>query len=347
MYIHSTLHTSSHRALVLIMLLLSLVVAGGVSPLASIVHAQSEVTQQTNIKTAVIKAITHLKGAPPAHGAFVDTKRISDDSRWAFGSIALLTPKQENPRDAAESHRHDEIPEGRLWLARQTPTGWEAAIDSTPVFDAWLQEAPSQVVSTEEQALLGSASAEAASTVGMAADTVSSGEAFIAASLPANKLSLPWKEGQRWKLSGGPHGWGGTARPWSALDFAGGDGQVHAARSGLVYKPCGNTTWVQVRHGEGWVTDYYHLTSIPRFTDGTKIKRGQYLGKTGTAVACGGSAYGAHVHFNVRYKGAHIAWHGQKLGGWTIYEGAKSYQGYAAKNGTRVYPGQLLYNDGN
>jgi len=284
------------------------------------------------ITQAVRHALARLPGARPRQGALVAPPRISTDQRWAFGSVALLPA-----RDAAAEQFDADLPEGRLWLARQTQAGWVAALEYTPRFNQWLQEAPFTLVSPVEKAILGSATQE-----GAAAAT------GAAARLPPNQLALPWAAGQRWTLTGGPHGWEkkGKQRPWSALDFAGGDGRVLAAREGLVYRPCGKTTWVQIRHPDGWVTDYYHLTHIPRYANGTWIERGQYVGQIGTSVACGGRATGPHVHFNIRYKGKPVAWDGQQLGGWTIHEGAKPYQGYATKQGVRVSPGQGLANDG-
>ncbi|HLL52244.1 MAG TPA: peptidoglycan DD-metalloendopeptidase family protein, partial [Myxococcaceae bacterium] len=145
---------------------------------------------------------------------------------------------------------------------------------------------------------------------------------------------------------GGPHGWGGSARPWSALDLNGGDGRVLAAREGFVYKMCGTSTWLQVRHSGGWATDYYHLSNMVQFTDGTSIERGRYLGNTGTTVACGGSASGPHVHFNLRLNGAHAAMNGREMGGWTFWEGAAAYQGFAERSGVRVGVNSLMYNPG-
>jgi LasA protease len=70
------------------------------------------------------------------------------------------------------------------------------------------------------------------------------------------------------------------------------------------------------------------------------------VGQIGTATACGGQATEAHLHFNISYQGNPIAWDGQQLGDWTIYEGTKPYQGYAKKNEVKVSRNQRLYNDG-
>lgn len=328
-------------------ILLSLLMAGISSPLATDVQAQPGVLQVKPIEQAVLAAVTHFNGSPPTDGAFVEVYRISADQHWAFGSVALLTPRQEQPKNAAEAELHDELPEARLWLAHQTTAGWEVTMDYTPGFDRWLQEAPQAVVNAQEKTLLRLAVPVATyGTLGDPGTTPAASSELASSKIPDGYFSLPWTPGQRWKLTGGPHGWGGRKRPWSALDFAGGDGRVMAAREGLVYRPCGDTTWVQIRHGDGWVTDYYHLTNIPRYPQGARIERGQYVGTIGTAVACGGSAFGAHVHFNIRYNGEHSSWNRRKLGDWTIRQGSRPYQGYAKRSDTKVRPQHWMFNDG-
>src|SRR6188472_3467663 len=88
----------------------------------------------------------------------------------------------------------------------------------------------------------------------------------------APKLSLPWSDGVSWRLTGGPHSNVGRGRPWSSLDFAGPIAgrsyPVAAAASGYVVRPCAN--WVQIRHGNGWETSYYHLIHID-------VRAGQYV----------------------------------------------------------------------
>ncbi|MGH3993434.1 MAG: hypothetical protein ACRDSN_13350, partial [Pseudonocardiaceae bacterium] len=48
-------------------------------------------------------------------------------------------------------------------------------------------------------------------------------------------MRLPWSTGVTWIMSGGPHGWGGSDRPYSSLDLHGGDQVVRAARAGTAY----------------------------------------------------------------------------------------------------------------
>lgn len=309
-------------------LLLGLMLSGAGPLIIAPAHAQPAVPAQPTLEEAITTAITTVKGTAPAHGLRTTVLRRSADEQWAFGTLVILTPKQDQGAATAGVEAQDEAPEGRLWLAHQTATGWEAAIDYTPTFDRWRQAAPSPVVTPKEQTILRSSSASRAMAQA-AAPT---------ADPPDGAWSLPWAAGQRWRLAGGPHSWNGKLPVLSAVDFAQGegDGRVLAAREGLIYQPCGNTTYVMIKHPDGWQTDYYHLVNIPAYPDGSWVESGRYLGKVGIAVECGGSATGAHVHFNIRYNGEHMALDGRQIGGWTIHNGAKPYEGCADRGTEHV-----------
>jgi len=309
---------------------LGLALMGARVPVTPTAQAQSIPSGSPTIDEAINTALTNAKGEAPAHGLRTDVLRRSADGQWAFGTLVILTPKQDQPVVAADGHVHEALPEGHLWLARSTPNGWQAAIDYTPTFDRWLQNAPSPVISAKEQAILrsdNSANAELQSTATQPNIDP-----------PDGNWSLPWAAGQRWRLSGGPHSWNGKLPVLSSVDFAQGegDGRVLAARDGLIYRPCGNNTYVMIKHADGWQTDYYHLVNIPLYQDGSWVESGRYLGNVGNAVECGGSSYGPHVHFNIRYNGQHMALAGRQIGGWTISDGEKPYEGCAERGAERV-----------
>ncbi len=317
-------------------LILCFAFAGARAPV--IATAQSTAPTSPTLDEAIKRAITDLKGEAPAHGLRTDVLRRSADGQWAFGTLVILTPKQEQTVAATDGHVGEALPEGRLWLARSTPNGWEAAIDYTPTFDRWLQNAPSPVINTKEQTILRS-------------DTGADAEGELAAAAPNldppdGNWALPWTAGQRWRLSGGTHSWNGKLPVLSSVDFAQGegDGRVLAARDGLIYRPCGNNTYVMIKHADGWQTDYYHLVNIPLYQDGSWVESGRYLGNVGTAVECGGSANGAHVHFNIRYNGEYKALAGRQIGGWTFRDGEKPYEGCAERDAERVCAVGLMRN---
>jgi LasA protease len=177
------------------------------------------------------------------------------------------------------------------------------------------------------------------------APAAAAGSAFFSS---APGFALPWAEGQTWRLTGGPHADTGRGRPWSSLDFAGplagGAYRVAAVAGGTVNRPCPNM--VEIRHGNGWRTSYYHLTDI-RVRDGQKVQRGQVLGLTSTRAGCGGYATGAHVHFTVLYRGDPVNVRGLRIGGWTVREGDEQYVGCLVRDGTRrCSPGGKVRNFG-
>ncbi len=145
----------------------------------------------------------------------------------------------------------------------------------------------------------------------------------LSAASDSAALSLPWTKGTDWRLTGGPHNnTGRRAHPWGSLDFAaptpGTSAKVRAARSGIVRRPCGNL--VEISHGGGWKTSYYHLKKIT-VRAGQRVERGTLLGYTSTRAGCGGYASGPHVHFSVMRNGSHVDLHGFTIGGWTVREG--------------------------
>jgi len=178
-------------------------------------------------------------------------------------------------------------------------------------------------------------------------------------------FQLPWKLGESWNYIGGPHSTLGCSdnsfscrggKPWNSLDFGGGDGIVRAAAAGTVEGttncPARNSNFVILNHGQGWHTTYYHLVDIPAgVIPGHRVRTGQKLGHTSTAVGCDGHADGPHVHFSIaRYSGDY-SWHGGRvdldgfqIGTWVFHDGRTQYSGCATNviNGQRVCPGGVL-----
>jgi murein DD-endopeptidase MepM/ murein hydrolase activator NlpD len=164
-------------------------------------------------------------------------------------------------------------------------------------------------------------------------------------------MYLPWTYGNTMYYTGGPHNWnGGSARPWSSVDFAPGGGSgcnwvsyepINPARYGQVVYigPSGspNPYHIKINHqtqpaDEPWVTHYYHLRDIPN-----NIQVGSYVTIRTTIgyPSCqpAGSSTGVHLHFGFEYAGNKVEAHGKLLTGWTIYEGGTYYNGTMYKNG--------------
>jgi LasA protease len=111
------------------------------------------------------------------------------------------------------------------------------------------------------------------------------------------------------------------------LDFAGGDGQVAAARGGTAYRECSGRR-VLIVHDGGWSTRYFHLTAVPAsITElGSPIARGEFLGfqssggtsDTSNGLPCGSNGNAVHLHFTVYHNNAEVDLTGQNIGGWTV-----------------------------
>jgi LasA protease len=284
-----------------------------------------ESAQSQSLQSAVADAMLQLKEEESAVAAShpldpqVNIQRTDSGDRWAFGAAVIPAPAKEGA-----------YPEGWLFVAKRTGKHWEVGLEGTETFVDLLNQTPRDLIkSGEKKALL----------------EIGKPDEVRILSDQRTGLQLPWAAGQTWTMSGGPHGWTGYDRPYSALDFHGGDQIVRAARGGYAYSMCSNNKgWVRVVHDNGYATDYYHLWDniTPQ---GSWVSTGAYLGYTGTDVSCGGAAAGRHVHFALRQGGSYVALHGKELGGWVFYEGS-AYNGYAMHGSTVRYPGGSLYNYG-
>jgi murein DD-endopeptidase MepM/ murein hydrolase activator NlpD len=176
---------------------------------------------------------------------------------------------------------------------------------------------------------------------------------------PDDYFQFPFPLNATWTFSG-VHSWagGGSYPDRSSIDFsnslstapykntvaaAPGDAVVITPHSGNA--PC----WVEIDHGGGWTTHYYHLVNIG--SDGAigPMSRNQMIGGIGEELCNGGFATGPHVHFALFYNGAPYDLEGLKLSGWTIHEGPRDQDpygtGYIERDGVTQTPWTWLYND--
>jgi LasA protease len=234
---------------------------------------------------------------------------------WAFGTAVLATEPGS-----------EEMPQGWLFLAREVGGVWQVALEGDPAFARWSRQAP--VLEADET--------RAFSATATKPSTLANGDFRTG-------MGLPFATGQTWSMPGGPHGWSGTAAPWSSLDLAGGDQVVRAARAGTAYTLCKG--WVRVVHDRGYATDYYHLWDNVA-VDGAAVGAGAYLGYTGTDVTCGGSAHGRHVHFALRQNNAYVGIADHNVGKWVPRNGNSAYSGSALHGSRQVAAGGSVYNYG-
>lgn len=268
------------------------------------------VASDPQLRQAVLAALP--ESADPATVQIV--VRRSDPSGWAFGTA--VQPAQPEPGS---------YPDGWLWLAHQESDQWRAVIEGDPDYPRLAAASP--LLTTPERLHLAGPRREQAA----AADR-------------RTGMRLPYAVGQAWALTGGPHQMSGSAL--SSIDLAGGDGRVLAARDGVAYTMCASGTgWVRVVHDDGFATDYYHLEDNIR-VDGEPVREGDYLGRIGRDVSCGGYVTGPHLHFALRRDGKYVPIAGYVFGRWVIHAGAEPYQGFARRGSVQVPVGGALLNHG-
>ena len=270
---------------------------------------------QLNAAVSAELRTSYALPAPAGRRVVVELKRRSPDGRWAFGGAVLLRLTVRGSDPVA-----------LLFLAHREAHGWRVGTQGSAPFAAMAVGAPDSVVHGDERRPF-------AATV-RDADPARASRAYRSA---GTGLALPWGLGQAWG-GGQIHGDTGDSRPFNAIDFYGGDGNVRASASGLVYRFCTGSAWpmLEVVHGNGWTTGYYHLNAETSAPDGSTVYAGQYLGHVAMELPCGGETTGPHVHWTLWRAGTPVAVNGLTIGGWTFYEGPAAYGGYAMHGGTRV-----------
>jgi murein DD-endopeptidase MepM/ murein hydrolase activator NlpD len=160
------------------------------------------------------------------------------------------------------------------------------------------------------------------------------------AGLTQPKLELPFQPKVEWSFTGGPHGAWEHDGSLAAIDFApatdhGGCDPtptwITAAAPGLIVRS-ENGVVVEDLDGDGyeqtgWVLLYLHVATLDRVPVGTWVTQDARIGH---ASCEGGIATGTHLHFARKYNGEWVAADGPipfVLGGWTVHQGAKPYQG--------------------
>ncbi|MGH2621075.1 MAG: dockerin type I domain-containing protein, partial [Anaerolineales bacterium] len=169
---------------------------------------------------------------------------------------------------------------------------------------------------------------------------------------PANLLQMPFPLGATWTASG-PHSWNGGnyPPPFSSLDFFTGGGTCSAppnlyavaAASGSVYRPFGYSCWLEIDHGGGWVTSYYHLRNL---YSGAPLGRAAKVGTIACELCAGGFSTGPHLHFSLKFNGAYASLEGVKLSGWTVHAGGVPYtSGSFDRDGSSLAAYSSINND--
>ena len=162
-------------------------------------------------------------------------------------------------------------------------------------------------------------------------------------------MQLPFKEGEQWSFTGGPHGGWGNGAAWAALDFGPpgdaigcvpSDDWVVAMADGLIVR-AENGAVVQDLDGDGneqsgWTILYMHIETRDRVEAGTHLQAGMPVGHPSCE---GGVSNGTHVHIARRYNGEWIPADQDlpfNLDGWISSGTGDLYNGYLSKDGQTI-----------
>jgi LasA protease len=157
------------------------------------------------------------------------------------------------------------------------------------------------------------------------------------------ELALPWKKGELWYITGGPHSAWGRGTPWGALDFTSVNVSgcrtlnewVTAMADGVITRSArGEVVQSLDASGDdraGWSVLYLHIGTRGRVAAGTRVRRGDRIGHPSCE---GGISNGAHLHVVRRFNGEWINATGAipfVMGGWQAAETGAEYDGYVSR----------------
>jgi len=174
-------------------------------------------------------------------------------------------------------------------------------------------------------------------------------EPLVPEDLVQPELVLPFKPGDIWYFTGGPHAGWGTGSAWAGIDFAPAGEEygcyesqsvVVAAADGQVVR-VGDGLLVQDLDGDGieqtgWSLLYLHLDKNEDIDVGTYLHCDDPIGYPSCE---GGYTTGTHLHLARRYNGVWIAADGKvlfNLSGWVASSTGIEYDGYLTKDGQTV-----------
>jgi murein DD-endopeptidase MepM/ murein hydrolase activator NlpD len=172
---------------------------------------------------------------------------------------------------------------------------------------------------------------------------------LLPADLTQPPLALPFRPGQNWYFSGGPHGAWENGGAQAALDFAPSSVEsgcaesnawVTAMAAGEVIRSEGNAVLLDLdgdsREATGWVLFYFHIAEKDRVAAGTIVEVGDRIGHPSCE---GGRSTGTHVHIARKYNGEWMLAGGPapfNLAGWVAAPGGGEYQGILARAGQTI-----------
>ena len=157
-------------------------------------------------------------------------------------------------------------------------------------------------------------------------------------------LELPFRQGEPWSFSGGPHFSWNTGSPRGALDFSPVTGEATcavskawatAAAPGVIARAANNVVALDLdgdgNEQTGWVLVYVHLANREMVQAGSMVSLDDPLGHPSCER---GQSTGKHVHIARKYNGEWLTAEGPLpyiLSGWLVRAGERNYQGELIK----------------
>ena len=157
-------------------------------------------------------------------------------------------------------------------------------------------------------------------------------------------LELPFRAGEPWSFSGGPHFSWNTGSPRGALDFSPVTGEATcavsrawatAAAPGVIARAANNVVALDLdgdgNEQTGWVLIYVHLANQEMVLAGSKVALNDPLGHPSCER---GQSTGKHVHLARKYNGEWLPPENPlpfTLSGWLVRAGERNYQGELVK----------------
>lgn len=174
-------------------------------------------------------------------------------------------------------------------------------------------------------------------------------EPLLSPALTQPALTLPFKKGEAWYFTGGPHGGWGSGSAWAALDFAPpGDnancitsplwaiamagGLVLRASNGALILDLDNDGYEQT----GWVILYMHVAEEERAKPDEYLFAGEQIGHPSCE---GGLSNATHVHVARKYNGEWIPADGSlpfNLDGWISSGSGVEYNGFLTRGAQSI-----------
>jgi hypothetical protein len=210
--------------------------------------------------------------------------------------------------------------DAKMVIGLQQAQKWQFAVEGDPIFSSLVQQAPDEVLPP------------------VVRESLINPKSKSIHGIPIGwGLKWPWRMGQGWYYTQGPHNWNGTTNPnGSSLDFSPGydiaaqDREVTAAVNGWVKLRCVDYTQTDVvLDSWGYTTGYLHL-SYPTTThlhNGDLIGQGGRLGILYNGAPNSGCGHGTrpHLHFYIgTYNSTtypEISIVGTVVSGWTLQSG--------------------------